>query len=194
MPACARSGQKTSLRSSSFDVCTQFLSGGDNSFDDIRVTSAAADLTAELVAYRFWIGMGYAKQNISRHNKHSGRAETTLQGMTFMEVSPQHLHDVVGVETFERLHRSAIAHDCETQARSRCLAVDHDRAGTARSVLAAKVSCCQAAIIPQEICKRLPRLDIACELGAVQLYRDRFHWLRISRMARKIVEVCRRPK
>lgn len=59
-------------------------------------------------------------------------------------------------------------------------------------MLAAKVRRCQAAALTQEIGKRFPRLDLVNDLGAIQLDGDGLHRLRISRTARKMVDVCRR--
>ena len=87
--------------------------------------------------------------------------------MTLMELPAQHFHDAISGETFEGLDGSAVAHDGEPQAGSRCHAVDHDRASAACPVLAAQVGCRQAAIVSQEIGKCLPGLDVGRNVFAV---------------------------
>ena len=135
------------------------------------------------------------QQDVARHDQHARRAEAALQGVALVEMLAQHFHRRIVCAALERLNRAAVAHDRKSQARARGLSIHSDRAGAAGAVLAAEMRRGQPAAIAQEIGQRLTRLHVIGDLRAIQFDGSaEFIWLRMSRTARRTVDVCNRVR
>ena len=88
--------------------------------------------------------------------------------MAFVEMPAQHFHRRIVFQAFERLHRTAVAHDRKSQTRAGGLSIHSDRAGATCSVFTAEMGGCQAAAFAQEIREGFPRLHVVGDFGAVQ--------------------------
>src|SRR5215813_4508548 len=106
---------------------------------DADISGAAAQVAAELEADAPLVGVGKTRDDVARRDQHSRRAEPALQTVLGRERAPQRDHDRVVFQSFDRRDLRALAQDRIGDARPRRLAVDQQRARTARTLLAAKM-------------------------------------------------------
>src|SRR5216684_8297333 len=104
-----------------------------------------------------------------------GRAEAALQAMLTRKCRAQLLHDRIGAEAFDRLHRKAVALNRVGEAGARGLIIDQHGARATYAVLASEMGPRQAAMLAQEIGQMGARLDHRLDLPPVHAQRDWRH-------------------
>src|ERR1700735_3021741 len=110
-----------------------------------------------------------AEQYVARDREHTRRTETALQRMTGMEVLPNQLHDLIVAKSFKGLNGTAIAHNGETYAGARDLAVDQNGAGATRSMFAAQMGGGEPPTLTEKIGQSLTRFNLARDFIAIQV-------------------------
>src|SRR5262245_2475006 len=143
---------------------------------DADISGAATQVAAELEADAPLVGVGKARDDVARRDQHCRRAESALQTMLGHECPPQRDHDRVVLQSFDRRDLRALAQDRIGDARPRRLAVDQQRARTARALLAAKMRAGQTEPFAQQVGEVHARLYGLDDRDGVDGEPDGFHW------------------
>jgi hypothetical protein len=129
--------------------------------DDILVTGASTQISLELGAYGFFVGIGMALHEIDCGEHHAGRTKTALQSVAVLERGLHRVQLAVsGGETFDGGYLRSIRLRGENRARLDRIAIDQDRAGTALTGVATDVRAGEAEIIANEIDQQRTRIDV----------------------------------
>src|SRR5204862_2366241 len=121
---------------------------------------------------------------------HAGSAIAALQRVLLRERRAQPRHQQIVFESFDRTHTRAVASDRVGDAGTRDLAVDHDRARAADTVLAADVRAGQQELLAQEIGELGARFDVAVEMRAVHREADEVYMVVACTSARLVTRAC----
>src|SRR5262252_6137437 len=159
---------------------------------DTDISGAAAQVAAELETDAPLVGVGKTRDDVTRRDQHSRRAESALQTMLGHERPPQRDHDRVVLQSFDRRDLRALAQDRIGDARPRRLAVDQQRARTARALLAAKMRAGQTEPFAQQVGKVHARLYGLRDRDGVHGEADGFHWAIACAAARARAVMWRR--
>src|SRR5262249_29205927 len=143
--------------------------------DDAEISRAPAQIAGKLDPDAVRVRVRKPPYNVTRRNQHARRAEAALQAMLTRKCRAELLHDRVGVEAFDRLHRKAVALNRIGDAGARRFIIDQHGTCAAYAVLAPEMGPRQAAMLAQEIGKMGARLDQRLDLPPVHAERDWRH-------------------
>src|ERR1700730_13908462 len=126
---------------------------------DVRIRAAAAEIAAhELSDLLIRAGPPLVQQRDRRHDL-PGRAVAALKAVMADERLLQWMQLPVPRESFDRRHLSALALRGEGEAGQHALAVDQDRARTARPLIAALLRPDQPEVLAQRVKQRHPAIQ-----------------------------------
>src|SRR5262245_26258506 len=134
----------------------------ENGGDDPLITSAAAEVSGELLAHPGLVGVRLAPQQVERGQHHAWRAKAALQAMIAAKCLLQWMQLGTARQRFDGGDLSVAHLDREHQARAHRRAVKQEGAGAADAMFAAPMHPGKADAVAQEIGQQRARL---CNAG-----------------------------
>jgi len=141
---------------------------GPDRVDDVLIASAPAEISLEPGADAFLGRLRLTPEQFQRTHDHARGAETALQGVMLAKGRLQRMLGITRLaQALNRVDRCSVSLNGQDRARLHSTAVEVYSARPAPSRVATDMRARDAEVIPQEVDKQLPGLDLSLPPHAV---------------------------